>query len=259
VTFTEPDTVRRQYATEENLATRISVWHPALDGRDPSTLALDAVTTATRPLAAPSVLDVGCGIGGFAARLTAALGHGSVLAVDTSERFVALTRERGVATELADVQELPYADGAFDVVTALWMLYHVPDLHRGLAEVRRVLRPGGTFVAVTNGDEHTADLRRAAGGDALRTCFSSENGEESLRRHFDDVRREDVPTRAMFADHTAAQAYLDTLPWDDRPAVASPDMPSGSATAPGTPSPWVLPWFDGPAEYAGHVTVFTCT
>ena len=62
-------------------------------------------------------------------------------------------------------QDLPYADESFDVVAALWMLYHVPDVDRALAEVRRVLRPGGLFVAVTNGDGHVADLRREAGGD----------------------------------------------------------------------------------------------
>ena len=100
-----------------------------------------------------------------------------------------------------------------------------------------MLRPGGTFVAVTNGDEHVADLRRDAGGDAVVTSFSSENGEASLRRHFADVRRQDLRTRAVFPDHAAAMAYLESSEED----VA-----------------WDLPPFDGPREYAGHVTVFTC-
>ena len=70
-----------------------------------------------------------------------------------------LTAARGVEARVADVQDLPFADDSFDVVAAMWMLYHVPDLDRGLAEVRRVLRPGGRLVAVTNGDGHTAELR----------------------------------------------------------------------------------------------------
>jgi SAM-dependent methyltransferase len=265
--------VRAQYATEENLEIRLSVWHPALDGRDPSTLALDAAVGAVAGREAPHLLDVGCGTGGFAARLRLALPGAEVSAIDQSERFVRLTRERGVDAWVGDAQDLPFEDGSLDVVTAMWMLYHVPVLDRALAEARRVLRPGGLFVAVTNGDGHIADLRREAGGEPLVTQFSSENGEESLRRHFDDVRREDVHTRALFPDHAAAQAYLDTLamaPPEDLASAgssdavamapaASPDLsvvvrPAGARRAPG----WELPWFEGPREYAGHVTVFTC-
>src|SRR4051812_25653470 len=156
----------------------------------------------------PDVLEVGCGTGAFAARLVSELPGIALLAVDQSPRFVELTRERGVPAQVQDVQHLLAADASYDVVLALWMLYHVPDLERGLAEVRRVLRPGGRFVAVTNGDEHVAGLRREAGGDAVRPTFSSENGEAALRRHFDAVTRQDVETRAVFPDRDAALAYL---------------------------------------------------
>jgi len=235
--MTDGAAVRQQYATEDNLEIRRAVWQPTAHGRDPVAVAVEEIRAALPPgRSMPDVLEVGSGTGVFAERLRAEVPGMALLATDQSGRFLELIRERGVPAQLMDVQTLLMGDDSYDVVVAMWMLYHVPDLHLGLAEVRRVLRPGGTFVAVTNGDEHVADLRRAAGGGPLITAFSSENGEDALRQHFDDVRRQDVETRAVFPDHAAAVAYL-----------ASSE--EGVA--------WELPAFDGPREYAGHVTVFT--
>jgi SAM-dependent methyltransferase len=237
VSLTDPDEVRSQYADEGNLETRRSVWRPGPSGTDPLDLVLDAVRSALPAhRGMPDVLEVGCGTGAFAARLVEEVPGIALLAVDQSPRFVELTRERGVPAQVQDVQHLLVPDAAYDVVLALWMLYHVPGLDRGLAEVRRVLRPGGRFVAVTNGHEHVADLRRAAGGDAVRTTFSSENGEAALRRHFASVTRQDVETRAVFPDRDAALAYLRS---------SSEDVD------------WSLPEDGWPREYAGHVTMFT--
>lgn len=233
----DADEVRRQYATEANLETRRAVWSPGPSGTEPLDLVVAAVRGALPAhRGMPDVLEVGCGTGVFAARLVEELPGIALLAVDQSPRFVELTRERGVPAQVQDVQHLLAPDAAYDVVLALWMLYHVPDLDRGLAEVRRVLRPGGRFVAVTNGDGHTAELRRAAGGGPVLTTFSSENGEASLRRHFATVTRQDVETRAVFPDRHSALAYLES---------------SGETIA------WSPPEDGWPREYAGHVTVFT--
>ena len=225
-----PEHVRAQYATEDRLETRRSVWHPTDDGRDPADEAFKAVDRAMT--GDSRVLEVGCGTGVMAERINALPGV-TLVAVDHSERFVELTAARGVDARQADICYLPFDDDTFDVVYAGWMLYHVRDLDRALAEVRRVLRPGGTFVAVTNGDDSLADLRREAGGRRVVTRFSSENGEFTLGRRFSDVRRQDLETRAVFADHAEAQAYLDS---------------SDEGLA--------LPPFEGSRTYAGHVTVF---
>ena len=232
--MSDGESVRRQYADEANLETRRSVWQPTADGRDP----VEVAAAVVRATGARAVLEVGCGTGTFAERLMADNPHATVIATDQSERFVELTAGRGVDARVADVQDLPFADASFDLVAAMWMLYHVPDLDRGLAEIRRVLRPGGRLLAVTNGNEHTADLRREAGGEPLVTQFSSENGEDALLRHFEHVSREDLATRAVFRDHAAAVAYLGTLQDDVE---------------------WRLPYFDGAREYAGHVTVFVAS
>ena len=226
----DPDYVREQYATEDNLETRRSVWQPTADGLDPVNEALNAIDRAL--VGDARILEVGCGTGAMAERINALPGV-TLVATDFSERFVELTAARGVDARQADICYLPFDDASFDVVYAGWMLYHVRDLERALNEVRRVLRPGGTFVAVTNGNDHLADLR--VGPAASRTSPSSaaRPARRSWGRKFGDVRRHDLETRAVFADHAAAQAYLDS-----------------------SNEGLVLPPFDGGREYAGHVTVF---
>src|SRR5262249_46128982 len=60
--------------------------------------------------------------------------------------------------EIIDVQSIPREDASFDVVTANHMLYHVPDLKKALAEMRRILKSGGKLYTATNGKNHLREL-----------------------------------------------------------------------------------------------------
>src|SRR5581483_142412 len=137
VRLDDPEVVRREYASEAGLRARASVYR-GLAGPDVLELVVGAILSGSPR----RVLEVGCGWGELAARLGREPGI-EVVAVDLSPRMVELARARGVDARVADVQSLPFADGRFDCVTANWMLYHVPDLDRGLAEIARVLAPGG--------------------------------------------------------------------------------------------------------------------
>jgi ubiquinone/menaquinone biosynthesis C-methylase UbiE len=123
--------------------------------------------------------------------------------------MVELQRERGIDAHVGDVQNLPFADGEFDAASAQYMLYHVPDLPRGLAELARVLRPGGRLVAITNAVDHLHDLWCLVGRDrrAERT-FNDENGEAFLRPFFSRVVRHDVRFETTFPDEASVRAYL---------------------------------------------------
>lgn len=66
--------------------------------------------------------------------------------------------EKRFVYAVADAQALPFADATFDAVIANHMLYHIPDLPRALAEIRRVLKPAGRFYASTIGREHMHEL-----------------------------------------------------------------------------------------------------
>ena len=75
-----------------------------------------------------------------------------------------------------------------------------------------MLRPGGRLVAVTNSEEHLGEARAHAGFSMVgRLSFSRENGEESLRRHFAHVEREDVDGYVTFRDADAIRAYMRAL------------------------------------------------
>ena len=166
-------------------------------GRSTGPNAISMSREAVAEVAPLRVLEVGCGRGETAEWIAREPGA-EVIALDQSERMVELTRARGIDARLGDVQELPFEDESFDCVVAAWMLYHVPDLDRGLAELARVLRPAGRLVAVTNSQRQ---MPGALGADRCRArgkTFSAENGEERLRRHFAAVERRDADGYAIF-------------------------------------------------------------
>ncbi|MCL1871053.1 MAG: class I SAM-dependent methyltransferase [Promicromonosporaceae bacterium] len=91
-------------------------------------------------------LDAACGTGRFA-ELLAAAGH-QVVGVDVSEDMLAIARRRvpGGTFHIGDLDRLPLADGSVDVVVCALALVHVRDLGPAMAELARVLRPGGDLV-----------------------------------------------------------------------------------------------------------------
>ena len=199
----DPQLVREEYATECGLEARASIYRWA-DGPDATVLMLEAVAE----IDPRRILDVGCGRGQFAERIARELGA-SVIGVDQSERMVQLTRARGIDAVVGDVRALPFDPDEFDCVLAAWMLFHVTEVDAALAEIARVLRPGGRLVAVTNGLAHMGELRRLVGAPPMTSTFSAENGEELLRRHFRTVETRDASGTVHFPDREAAQAYVD--------------------------------------------------
>ena len=94
------------------------------------------------------VLDACCGTGDLA--LAAERAGGKVTGLDFSERMLARARGKSASVEwvLGDVLALPFPDGSFDAVTVGFGIRNVPDLEAGLAELARVLRPGGRLACL---------------------------------------------------------------------------------------------------------------
>ncbi len=103
------------------------------------------------------VLDIGCGDGHYAA---AAFPGGLDASIDITREIVAEAKQYGPYRSLAvaDGTKLPYADASFATVVSNCVIEHIPDIESLVAEVSRVLRPGGRFIFSVPGERFTESL-----------------------------------------------------------------------------------------------------
>src|SRR4051812_39317246 len=111
----------------------------------------EATFAATRVAEGTVLLDAGCGSG---LALQLAVERGAVAAgLDASADLIAIARGRvsGADLRVGELEELPYADDSFDVVTAFNSVQYAGDPGRAIVELARVVRPGGLVAVATWG------------------------------------------------------------------------------------------------------------
>jgi ubiquinone/menaquinone biosynthesis methyltransferase len=136
--------VRRLFATiadRYDLITRLLSY-----GQDRRWKARVAELSAARP--GMRALDLACGTGDIAFALEAR--GARVVGLDITHRMLQLARARNQDGRFVtgDMLALPFADATFDLVTTGYGLRNVPDLTRAIDEIRRVVKPGGTFLSL---------------------------------------------------------------------------------------------------------------
>ncbi|HEX3111506.1 MAG TPA: class I SAM-dependent methyltransferase [Thermoanaerobaculia bacterium] len=211
------EAIEEQYRSSANLAARIALH------RECSTNPYGLQRWFFDRLAlAPGqrVLEIACGTGSLWSDNRDRLPSGLRLIVsDISPGMVETTRLAvpGAAAYVAcALPDLPFGDDLFDLAIANHMLYHVNERQRGLLEIRRVLRHGGTLFAATNGREHLREIKALMsdfgieGGD-VSASFTLENGEEPLRQVFGEVRREDYPDALRVTDPELLLRYVASI------------------------------------------------
>ena len=133
----------------------------------PSVLKFHGSRTATNscayftPLLKPdyNILDVGCGPGSITSTLATLIPEGSIIGVDSSEDAVTAAAKRedlpkNCTFQTADAMHLPFEDNTFDVAHTSQVLTHLSDPVAAMAEMRRVIKPGG-FLASREGDSES--------------------------------------------------------------------------------------------------------
>jgi SAM-dependent methyltransferase len=159
------------------------------------------------------VLDVGCGPGTYLTLLREHHPSMRAIGVDLSPGMAKEASQHAPAIN-GDAARLPFDDDAFDRMLAPHMLYHCPDIPAAVRELRRVLRPGGALVAVTNAHDHLRELWDvyAAVTGSQPTFFVDRfdlaTGDAPLREAFTDVQVERTEGTLLVTDAQPVVDYL---------------------------------------------------
>lgn len=179
--------------------------------RDDTAKISAALWPSGAPPAGSSLLELGCGPGFYARRLAARHGRLRVTGIDRSGRqlhrarsLAALNRLRNCAFAEGDARDLAYPDGSVDSLVVSRLFLVLPEREQVLAEMHRVLRPGGRcFIA-----EPRSALRAAAPLGALRLISRLSTAPGRPKDH-----RE--PGKISVLDTNGFEALVDSQPWDE--------------------------------------------
>ena len=217
--LTDTKTLNSQYGTADKLNTRISIHAKYSVNKQGFG---NWITEHYRFPEHASVLELGCGTGDMwkGKRALAAI-CGRLILSDFSAGMLEQAKETlkdmsGIEYRVVDIQAIPYPDQSFDAVIANMMLYHVPDLGKGLSEVRRVLKDGGVFYCATYGENGMMEyIGNLFSGYDVRTAananFTLQNGKEKLSPFFPEVDRDLYEDALLVTDVEDLVDYIFSL------------------------------------------------
>jgi ubiquinone/menaquinone biosynthesis C-methylase UbiE len=224
--FTELEYARRiLYTSADRLHRRTSALLSARTVGVPSSTVITQLLRRRTVAPPEALLDVGCGRGGLAADLVNGFPSARVTVLDVSAALlteaVRRTGARSAAVQ-ADFHQLPLREHTFDAVTAAFCLYHAADPREPLAELARILKPGGVLATATKSIDSYRELDSViaqAGLASVRTTmgslyasFSTENAVRLLSEGFEVLDVEEHRHEFTFTSGDHLSRYLATVP-----------------------------------------------
>jgi len=142
---------------DENVRLKYEEWHAMMSANESSVANLPWYQTAFKllpDLNGKKVIEVGCGRGVFASHLAAKYPEAKITAIDFSEKAIDIAKQNyqnvpNLTFEVGNAESLKLPDSTFDVYVSCETIEHVATPQKMIAEIKRVLAPGGQFIVTT--------------------------------------------------------------------------------------------------------------
>lgn len=239
-TFTDPESLKRgQYSSSDKLSARIRLHERfSVSKVELHRWFFDRLLSLAPEEA--KILEVGCGRGDLWQKNQERIPEGWQVTLSDLSGGMLADCSTFLGDELAsrfvfqpfDVQTIPYPDSRFDIVIANMMLYHVPDRDKAIREIRRMLKPSGTLLAMTVGETHLQelnDIARQFAADAndpglvnAEVGFNLQNGGAHLSSQFRKVEIEPFEDSLLVTEVQPLLDYIASMIETPQRAMSSP-------------------------------------
>lgn len=136
--------------------------------------------------------------------------------------------------KIVDAQSIPFENESFNVVIANHMLYHVDNIDKALDEIKRVLKPKGTFFSSTVGKNHMKEIREIISKFNIYNLtskswestdsFQLENGLDVISNYFKEVYTKRYEDNLMVTDPVYILDYIFSMPGNNKISLSSKDL-----------------------------------